>query len=154
MPTALSIRQASEADIADLCSMDHIAAHDPGRREFIARAVNEGHCVVCETEGGLVGYGVLEYTFFEFGFVSMLYVHTGHRRQGVGTALMHALEARCSTARLFTSTNLSNLPMQRLLSRLDYILAGVVHHLDEDDPELFYVRYLAPDATHGSSGSG
>jgi len=101
-----------------------------------------------------VGYAVLEYTFFALGFVSILYVHADHRRRGVGAALMHALEARCSTARLFTSTSLSNLPMQRLLSRLGHVLAGVVHHLDADDPELFYVRYLEPDATDNGDEPG
>lgn len=154
MPTAFAMRQASEADIAALCAMDHIAAHDPCRRAFIARAVNEGDCIVCETEDGLVGYAVLAYTFFELGFVSMLYVHADHRRQGVGAALMRDLETRCTTPKLFTSTNLSNLPMQKLLNRLGYVLAGVVHHLDEADPELFYVRYLDPNAADNDDESG
>ncbi len=142
-----SIRVAIEQDIPLLYAMDHIAAYDAGRREFIARAVSKGCCTVYQTEHGIAGYTVLEYTFFELGFVSLLYVQASHRRRGIGAALMRNLEARCTTCKLFTSTNLSNLPMQRLLSRLGYVLAGVVHHLDENDPEVFYVRYLSSDAT-------
>jgi len=45
----------------------------------------------------------------------MLYVDPEHRHCGVGTALMRHIELACQTAKLFTSTNLSNLPMQSLL---------------------------------------
>jgi hypothetical protein len=45
----------------------------------------------------------------------------------------------------FTSTNLSNIPMQSLLAKMGYLLSGVIHHLDEDDPELVYVKYLNND---------
>jgi len=52
------------------------------------------------------------------------------------------------TAKLFTSTNLSNQPMQRLLARLGWRSVGIVYGLDEGDPELFY---LAPRAITGLS---
>lgn len=55
---------------------------------------------------------------------------------------MQHLETVFQTEKLFTSTNLSNLPMQSLLVRLGYLLSGVIHHLDEGDPELVYVKYL------------
>ncbi len=42
--------------------------------------------------------------------------------------------------KLFTSTNLSNLPMQALLAKLGYTLSGVIHNLDEGDPELVYFK--------------
>jgi hypothetical protein len=42
----------------------------------------------------------------------------------------------------YSSTNLSNRSMQALLEKRKYILSGVLHHLDEEDPELVYVKYL------------
>ena len=72
----------------------------------------------------------------------MLYVQQDWRRQGVGQILLGYLEKVCHTHKLFTSTNLSNLPMQRLLAKLNYRLSGVIHDLDEGDPELVYVKYL------------
>ncbi|MCX8026153.1 MAG: GNAT family N-acetyltransferase, partial [Thermanaerothrix sp.] len=74
-----------------------------------------------------------------------LYIHPAHRRRGAGTRLMQYLECVCRTPKLFTSTNLSNRPMQALLAKLGYILSGVIHHLDENDPELVYVKYLRRD---------
>lgn len=55
---------------------------------------------------------------------------------------MQHLETVCQTEKQFTSTNLSNVPMQALLAKLDYLLSGVLHHLDEGDPELVFVKYL------------
>jgi GNAT superfamily N-acetyltransferase len=90
----------------------------------------------------VVGYAILEYSFYEQGFISLLYIHPNYRRHGAGLKLVQHLETVCQTAKLFTSTNLSNLPMQSLLAKLAYRLSGVIHHLDEDDPELVYVKYL------------
>jgi hypothetical protein len=42
------------------------------------------------------------------------------------------------------ATNLSNQPMQRLLTRLGWQSAGIVYGLDEGDPELFF---LAPTSS-------
>jgi ribosomal protein S18 acetylase RimI-like enzyme len=93
-----------------------------------------------------IGYVVLDYSFYENGFISMLCVHPDYRRQGVGERLMQQVEGVCRTEKLFTSTNLSNTAMQRLLARLGYVLSGVIHNLDEDDPELVYFKLLKPKA--------
>ncbi|MEE1759788.1 hypothetical protein [Streptomyces sp. SP18BB07] len=58
--------------------------------------------------------------------------------QGVGTHLLKATEARCTTPKLFTSTNVSNHPMQRLRQFGGRSPVGLLHGLDEGDPELFY----------------
>jgi ribosomal protein S18 acetylase RimI-like enzyme len=89
-----------------------------------------------------IGYVVLDYSFYENGFISMLYVHADYRRRCVGERLMQQIEEVCRTAKLFTSTNLSNIAMQRLLAKLGYVLSGVIHNLDEDDPELVYFKRL------------
>jgi len=136
----VSIRPAAESDIEALCSLDHVARQESGRREFIRREVASGNCfvaVACET---VLGYGVLNYTFYDNGRVEMLYVHSEHRRRGAGAALLRHLESLCRTPKLFTSTNLSNLPMQSLLAKAGYALSGVIYNLDEGDPELVYVK--------------
>jgi len=86
------------------------------------------------------GYGVLEHTFFGQGFVSMIYVAAGSRRRGIGRELLRALDARCRTRKLFTSTNSSNRAMQTLLSEAGFEASGVIHNLDPGDPELVYFR--------------
>ena len=65
-----------------------------------------------------------------------------HRHQGIGRTLMQALAIRCNTAKLFTSTNQSNHPMQQFLGALGYIPSGIIHNLDPGDPELVYMLDL------------
>jgi GNAT superfamily N-acetyltransferase len=138
----ISIRQAIENDIDALCSLDLIAQHENERREFIRQVVNCGECFVAVNSEKVIGYGVLNYTFFNHGCLDLLYVDANFRRMGAGEALVKHLESLCQTAKLFTSTNLSNLPMQSLLAKMGYILSGVIHNLDEGDPEIVYFKKL------------
>ncbi|HEX8353770.1 MAG TPA: GNAT family N-acetyltransferase, partial [Pyrinomonadaceae bacterium] len=125
-----------------LCSLDLIARRESGRREFIRREVVAGNCHVAVAGETVVGYGVLNYTFYHNGCIEMLYVHSEHRRRGAGAALLAHMESLCRTPKLFTSTNLSNLPMQSLLAKSGYELSGVIHNLDEGDPEIVYLKRL------------
>ena len=138
----ITIRPAADADVETLCAFDEVALREEGRREFIARSVTAGTCHVAEAGGGVIGYGVLSHAFYGHNFVEMLYVHPGRRRRGAGAALLLHLESLCRTPKLFTSTNLSNLPMQSLLNKAGYALSGVIHNLDEGDPELVYFKRL------------
>ena len=138
----ISIRPALESDVESLCSFDEIARQSEERREFIRRSVASGTCYVAVAGQEVVGYGVLNHSFYYQGFIDMLYVAVNQRRHGVGTALLEQMEKRCQTPKLFTSTNLSNLPMQSLLSRRGYALSGVIHNLDEGDPEIIYFKPL------------
>ncbi|HEX8181545.1 MAG TPA: GNAT family N-acetyltransferase [Pyrinomonadaceae bacterium] len=137
------IRPASEPDVAAICRFDEVATTDDGaRREFITQSVAAGHCHVLVADGQIVAYGVLEYSFYTCGFIALLYVAAHARRRAYATMLLRHMEALCRTPKLFTSTNLSNLPMQALLAQLGYALSGVVHNLDERDPELIYFKRL------------
>lgn len=137
----IAIRPATADDLPALMGLDHLALQsDQSRQAFIRHALAEKTCRVAALDGQVVGYGVLEYTFFACGFISVVYVHADYRRRRVGQALLAHLEKTCETAKLFTSTNLSNLPMQTLLAQQGYTLSGVIHNLDEGDPELVYFK--------------
>ena len=47
---------------------------------------------------------------------------------------------KCKKEKLFTSTNKSNVPMQKLMEKLKYKKSGIVHNLDPGDPELFFFK--------------
>src|SRR5687767_6164494 len=138
----ITIRPAAEGDIETLCSLDPVARREGGRREFIRRSAANGDCHVAAAGGEVVGYGVLSHAFYHQGFVEMLYVHPGHRRRGTGAALLLHMESLCRSPKLFTSTNLSNLPMQSLLNAAETALSGVIRNLDEGDPEIVYFKRL------------
>lgn len=105
-----SIRPAANSDVDAICEFDHIAQQNNRRCAFVGRSVAAGNCFIIEAHHQVVGYAVLEYSFYEQGFISMLYIHPEYRRQGAGMMLMQDLESICQTPKLFTSTNLSNLP--------------------------------------------
>ncbi len=134
----MQVRKGTPEDREVLVAFDQIAISDEERVKFIEGALRSETCLVADQDGALVGYVVLEYTFYDQGFVSMLYVAEAARRRGVGRVLMRETEARCETLKLFTSTNESNDPMQALLRSLGYVRSGIIHNLDPGDPELVY----------------
>jgi GNAT superfamily N-acetyltransferase len=138
----ISIRPAIEEDIETLCTFDLIAHRETERREYIRRVVSCSECHVAIKDEQVIAYGVLNYTFYYLGCIDMLYVDANFRRAGAGSALLKHLESLCRTSKLFTSTNLSNLPMQSLLAKTGYVLSGVIHNLDEGDPEIVYFKRL------------
>lgn len=134
------IRLATSSDTEAILAFDTIAQGEPARQTFIRKAVEAGYCTVIEANGQVVAYLIMERNFFGWPFIELVYVHNDHRQYGYATALMCHIEANCGTEKLFTSTNLSNLRMQRLLEKLGYTVSGVVHNLDEGDPEVFYFK--------------
>ena len=146
-----NIIRAAEANDADaILAFDLIAQGDETRQDFIHEAIERGCCTIVEVEAQPAAYIIVERKFFGWPFIDLVYVRTDYRKHGFATALMQHIEDTCNTEKLFTSTNLSNLPMQRLLEKLDYTISGVVHNLDEGDPEVFYFK--RPVKSGGKSG--
>jgi ribosomal protein S18 acetylase RimI-like enzyme len=143
------IRDAAPADAPEVVAIDTVAASgDNERLTAIEYWAADGSMRVAVAADEIVGYCVTERTFFGQWFVAVLTVAESARGHGIGAELLLDAQRQRETAKLFTSTNLSNQPMQRLLARLGWRSVGIVYGLDEGDPELFY---LAPKATTGLS---
>ena len=136
------IRLALSKDLKSIVNIDELAQSDPSRLKFINRVLASRQCYVAEQGEIIMGYGALEYSFYENGFVSMLYIHKTYRQQGFGTQMMRYFESICQTEKIFTSTNQSNKPMQALLNSIGYQPSGIIENLDEGDPELVYWKRL------------
>ncbi len=136
--TTLHIREAMPADVPALIALDSVAAHEPRRARQISDWQASGGVHVAERAGQLAGYLVIHHHFFGEAFVEMLMVPREQRNQGVGAALLRHAIALQGQGKLFTSTNASNTGMQRLLATSGFIDSGIVHGLDEGDPELVY----------------
>lgn len=138
----MQVRKAFPDDIPAIRECDVYAGSNRERAEFIATSVEQQRCFVATDDGRVLGYVVLAHDFFEHGFVSLVVVSPMHRRKGVGLQLLSAAEAACKTPKLFTSTNHSNLASQQLILKAGFQRSGVVENLDDDDPELVYVKFL------------
>ena len=121
-----------------MIALDSVAAIDPGRAMQIGDWLARGGVQVAEQNGKVVGYLVIHHHFFGEAFVEMLMVAHAQRGQGIGTALLRQAIALHGRRKLFTSTNASNIGMQRLLAASGFIDSGIVHGLDEGDAELIY----------------
>ncbi|QXI25784.1 GNAT family N-acetyltransferase [Pseudomonas vanderleydeniana] len=139
------IRQAVIDDLEGLFRIDPIATVDSNRQAQIRKAVESVECwVACETgrPGIPIGYGCLDRSFFGQWFISLVMVASACQRSGVGRQIVVHLERVSGAGKIFTSTNLSNTPMQRLLLQLGYQSSGTVENLDPGDPELIFVKFL------------
>lgn len=134
----LQIRDARPVDAATLIALDSVAAHDPRRATQIGQWMAQGQVHVAEQDRVAVGYLVIHHHFFGEAFVEMLMVAHAQRGRGIGAALLRHAIARRGGGKLFTSTNSSNSGMQRLLAASGFVDSGIVHGLDEGDPELIY----------------
>ena len=133
------IRKATLEDVNAISVADSEFA-SRGREGFVRRAVPRAGVYVLEREGQVIGLGVLEYTFFEHGFISLLYVSPSARRAGAGENLLRYFVSICETPKLFSSTNRSNKTMQSLFAKVGFEPSGIVHNLDPDDPEIVYYK--------------
>ena len=142
----MNVRPAYSQDLAGLVALDQDAHAESPRIELLRRAIDSRTCFVASDGELILGYAILEYSFYRNGFIPLLYVRPESRRQGVGTGLFRALEGHCETPKIFTSTNQSNAPMIAFLKTLGYEPSGIIHNLDPGDPELVYVRILKQSA--------
>jgi len=141
---AVRIRAAVCTDLPALIALVSVAADDPRRAVQIGQWLADGHMHVAELDDTLAGYRVQHRHFFGEAFIEMLMVAAPLRGHGVGSALLLHATSCSAGARLFTSTNQSNANMQRLLAAAGFQQCGIVHGLDEGDPELIY-RFATDD---------
>ena len=141
LPAGIVIRPATTTDLAGIFQIDPLAESSRDRRESIQSAVTAGFCHIAEKDN-ILGFTVLDYSFFGNGFISLLVVRLDCRRKGVASALLRHMESICATGKLYSSTNESNLPMQALLEKLGYLPSGIIYGLDEGDPELIFHKIL------------
>lgn len=137
------VRKANPDDTCVILAFD-TGSCGPGRKAFIGRAVTQGDAYALQQEDVVIAIGVLGYTFFGQGFVSLIYVNRQQRRTGAGETLLRHLISICRTPKLFSSTNQSNLPMQALLLKTGFAESGIIYNLDVGDPELIYYREILP----------
>ena len=145
----IAIEKAGEDDTQAICTLDRMVLGRSERQDYIESAVRAGECLVARDEGTLVGFAVVNQSFYGNGFIGLLFVHPDHRRRGVGTALVRRIESMCPTEKLFTSTNASNTPMQRLCCSLGFAVSGHIDNLDEGDPEVVFFKRVG-----GTVGEG
>jgi len=121
---------------------DHVAVGGSAeRQDELSSACEDGRMRVATLDGVAVGFSIVAPWFFDVPFLALLYVAPTMRGRHIGSRLLEDFE-RAHPPKLFTSTNLSNAPMQGLLRRRQWSPCGMLHGLDEGDPEVFFVHLI------------
>ena len=143
----INIEKTTEKDLEAICTLDSMVLGNPSRRDFLVNAVKANQCLVARLRDTVVGFSILERSFYGQSFISLLIVHPNYRKRGVATAFIRHIESICSTEKLFTSTNKSNVVAQGVFEALGFVRSGYIENLEEGDPEIIYFKRLKGDGT-------
>ncbi|MBO0813129.1 MAG: GNAT family N-acetyltransferase [Microlunatus sp.] len=123
----------------DIIAYDHLArSGDVGRIAEVREAAESGRLRIAVRDRQVLGHAIVrQQVFFGSDFLDLVFVAESARRTGIGLLLVRAVRDQAH-GRIWTSTNLSNAPMHRLLRTNGWHPAGMLDGLDEADPEVFY----------------
>lgn len=132
------VQQAALSQCEQIISLDENAIGSRSRAEQIRQGVESGLVYIVTVKQEVMAFALLSNNFYGRHFLELLIVEQEYRRKGLGEMLLCAVQQQCGEERLFTSTNASNLPMQKLLEKCGFERCGWIDQLDEDDPEIVY----------------
>jgi RimJ/RimL family protein N-acetyltransferase len=112
------------------------------REEKILKAISNEECFIISNDNQTVGFILFDYRFFDRGWIELMVINPEYRGRGIGTEAINLICLQSKTEKVFTSTNRSNMPMQRAIEKAGFSFAGELIGLDEGDPELFYFKIL------------
>jgi N-acetylglutamate synthase-like GNAT family acetyltransferase len=136
-----AVRRATSEDVDAVLELDRVVPIGHERAPLLTGRVLSGEVILFENDGQIFGYAVIRpRSFFGRDFVELLAVAVDERRRGVGSLLLNEAVRMSSTARIFTSTNRSNLHMIRLLEKEEWQFSGHLEGIDEGDPEKVYFK--------------
>ena len=141
-PIRIDVRLAAYADSQAIIELDSARQSDRSFVNYIHKVIAARGCFAAIVENRIVGYGFLEYKFFDYGFFSMVHVHPNFSCHGVAKAIIQHLEQACKTSKIFTSTNEQSKHMQDLLKALDYQPSGTIENLNSESPEFVFFKQL------------
>ncbi|KMM37950.1 GNAT family N-acetyltransferase [Guptibacillus hwajinpoensis] len=133
-----NVVKANITDLDKILQVDSEVIGNTGRRNFIRNAIERRNCIVVQEENNIVGFLIYDTNFFDCSFISLVIVSPSKRRKGYASLLMEYMLNNSPTVKVFSSTNCSNVRMQKVFEANGFIQSGNIENLDEGDPEIIY----------------
>jgi len=112
-PELVIIRLGKWDDSSAIKAIDSSIGSDPNRAELIDSSLEQGTVRVALDDSEIVGYSILNYSFFHRPTLEMLMVAESRRGAGIGRGLLREAQASLGeNHEIWTSTNESNGRMQ------------------------------------------
>jgi len=121
-------------------SLDKDEHNELKKEEKITKAISDGECFIILANNRRVGFILFDYRFFDNGWIELIIIEKEYRGKGIGGQAIDLVCKQSKTNKVFTSTNSSNIQMQKTLTKAGFAFAGKVEGLDGGDPELFYYK--------------
>lgn len=134
------ITPAKINDLSEILEIEKSIVGHKNRETKIRKFIESDQCIISKEDGKTVGYLIFSNNFFDSNFIELLMVNPVFHNKGIGSSLIRYYENTISNEKIFTSTNLSNQKMINLLKKLKFVDSGIIFNLDDNDPELVFVK--------------
>ena len=142
----ISLRKATIKDKALVVDFDYslnaVEHIELKREEKITKAILDKECSIILKNDIAIGFVIFDYRFFDQGWIELIIIQEENRGKGIAGQTFNLICKQCKTGKVFTSTNSSNTPMQKALTKAGFSFAGKINGLDDGDPELFYYKEI------------
>jgi ribosomal protein S18 acetylase RimI-like enzyme len=135
-----NVVEANIEDLDKIVNIDSQVIGNTSRRDYIENAIELGHCIITKNKEDIEGFLIYDTNFFECSFISLIIVSPSKRRKGYASLLMDYMMKISPTMKVFSSTNRSNISMQKVFHANGFIQSGIVENLDEGNPEIIYFK--------------
>ncbi len=135
-----NVVKANMTDLDDIVHVDSKVIGNTSRRSFIKDSIERGHCIIVQEANHIVGFLTYDTNFFDCSFISLIMVSPSKRRKGYASILLEYMVNHSPTTKVFSSTNCSNVTMQKVFETNGFIQSGKIENLDEGDPEIIFFR--------------
>ena len=135
-----NIVKANMTHLDEIAHVDSEVIGNTSRRNFIKDSIEREQCIIVQEANDIVGFLTYDTNFFDCSFISLMMVSPSKRRKGYASLLLAYMINHSPTAKVFSSTNCSNVMMQKVFEANGFIQSGKIENLDEGDPEIIFFK--------------
>ncbi|KIL43238.1 GNAT family N-acetyltransferase [Jeotgalibacillus campisalis] len=135
-----TVHIAKVEDLDRIAHIDKEVSGNTSRLSYFKTSIDLRNCIIAKCDKEIAGFLIYETNFFDCAFISLVVISPSYRRKGFASLLLDYMMSQSPTPKVFSSTNRSNLSMQKAFDSNGFIESGIVENLDEGDPEIIYFK--------------